>query len=32
MGFELDDKAARELADITGLAVTLSVNSNGQLD
>ncbi len=24
MGFELDDKAARELADITGLAVTLS--------
>jgi diguanylate cyclase (GGDEF)-like protein len=29
MGFELDDKAARELADITGLAVTLSVNSGG---
>src|SRR6202451_649659 len=31
MGFELDDKAARELADITGLAVTLSVNSGGHL-
>jgi len=30
MGFELDDKAAHELADITGLAVTLSVNSGGQ--
>ena len=30
MGFELDDKAARELADITGLAVTLSVNSGGR--
>ena len=29
MGFELDAKAARELADITGLAVTLSVNSAG---
>ena len=29
MGFELDEKAARELADITGLAVTLSVNSGG---
>ena len=29
MGFELDDKAARELADITGLAVTLSVNFGG---
>jgi diguanylate cyclase (GGDEF)-like protein len=29
MGFELDQKAARELADITGLAVTLSINSNG---
>jgi diguanylate cyclase (GGDEF)-like protein len=29
MGFELDDKAARELADITGLFVTLSVRSNG---
>ena len=29
MGFELDGKAARELADITGLAVTLSVNSSG---
>ena len=27
MAFELDQKAARELADITGLAVTLSVNS-----
>jgi diguanylate cyclase (GGDEF)-like protein len=30
MGFELDNKAARELADITGLAVTLSVNSGGR--
>ena len=30
MGFELDAKAARELADITGLSVTLSVNSAGQ--
>ena len=30
MGFELDHKAARELADITGLAVTLSVNSGGR--
>ncbi len=30
MGFELDVKAARELADITGLAVTLSVNSAGR--
>jgi diguanylate cyclase (GGDEF)-like protein len=29
MGFELDNAAARELADITGLAVTLSVNSGG---
>src|SRR5579863_4614101 len=29
MGFELDEKAARELAGITGLAVTLSVNSGG---
>jgi diguanylate cyclase (GGDEF)-like protein len=29
MGFELDDEAAHELADITGLAVTLSVNSGG---
>jgi HAMP domain-containing protein len=29
MGFELDTKAARELADITGLAVTLSVNAGG---
>jgi diguanylate cyclase (GGDEF)-like protein len=27
MGFELDGKAARELADITGLFVTLSVNN-----
>ena len=30
MGFELDQKAARELADITGLAVTLSVISGGR--
>ncbi len=30
MGFALDEKAARELADITGLAVTLSVNSGGR--
>jgi diguanylate cyclase (GGDEF)-like protein len=29
MGFELDAKAARELADITGLAVTLAVSSGG---
>jgi diguanylate cyclase (GGDEF)-like protein len=29
MGFELDEKAARELADITRLAVTLSINSGG---
>jgi diguanylate cyclase (GGDEF)-like protein len=29
MAFELDEKAARELADITGLAVTLSVNAGG---
>ncbi len=29
VGFELDEKAARELADITGLAVTLSVKSGG---
>jgi diguanylate cyclase (GGDEF)-like protein len=29
MGFELDAKAARELADITGLAVTLAVNTGG---
>jgi diguanylate cyclase (GGDEF)-like protein len=29
MGFELDDKAARELADITGLSITLSVKSAG---
>jgi diguanylate cyclase (GGDEF)-like protein len=30
MGFEFDAKAARELADITGLAVTLSVDSDGR--
>src|ERR1700686_1048525 len=30
MGFELDREAARELANITGLAVTLSVNSGGR--
>jgi diguanylate cyclase (GGDEF)-like protein len=30
MGFEFDNKAARELADITGLAVTLSVNTDGR--
>jgi diguanylate cyclase (GGDEF)-like protein len=30
MGFEFDDKAAHELADITGLAVTLSANSGGR--
>src|SRR5450432_1752004 len=29
MGFELDNKAAHELADITGLAVTLAVNAAG---
>ena len=29
MGFELDETAARELADITGLAVTLSLNTGG---
>jgi diguanylate cyclase (GGDEF)-like protein len=29
MGFELDNDAARKLADITGLAVTLSVKSSG---
>ena len=29
MGFELDRNAARELAEITGLSVTLSVNSGG---
>jgi diguanylate cyclase (GGDEF)-like protein len=29
MGFELDNKAAHELADITGLAVTLSVGTGG---
>jgi diguanylate cyclase (GGDEF)-like protein len=28
MGFELDEKAARELADITGLGVTLSVRTD----
>ena len=30
MGFELDNKAARELANITGLSVTLSVNADGR--
>jgi len=30
MGFELDNDAARKLADITGLAVTLSVKSGGR--
>jgi diguanylate cyclase (GGDEF)-like protein len=30
MGFEFDAKAARELADITGLAVTLSVSEDGR--
>jgi diguanylate cyclase (GGDEF)-like protein len=30
MGFELDEKAARELAGITGLAVTLSVKNAGR--
>ncbi len=30
MAFELDQKAAHELADITGLAVTLAVNSDGR--
>ena len=30
MGFELDNKAARELADITGLDLTLSVSSDGR--
>ncbi|HEY0801784.1 MAG TPA: EAL domain-containing protein, partial [Steroidobacteraceae bacterium] len=30
MGFELDNKAAHELADITGLALTLSVNEDGR--
>jgi diguanylate cyclase (GGDEF)-like protein len=29
MGFELDEKAARQLADITGLGVTLSVRADG---
>jgi methyl-accepting chemotaxis protein len=32
MGFELDDKAARELADITGLGVTLSLHSGFDAD
>jgi diguanylate cyclase (GGDEF)-like protein len=30
MGFEFDDKAARELANITGLSVTLSVSADGR--
>jgi diguanylate cyclase (GGDEF)-like protein len=30
MGFEFDNKAAREFAEITGLAVTLSVNTDGR--
>lgn len=30
MGFEIDRKAAHELADITGLAVTLSVHAGGR--
>ncbi|HEX3847040.1 MAG TPA: EAL domain-containing protein, partial [Steroidobacteraceae bacterium] len=30
MGFELDARQARELADLTGLAVTLSVDSGGR--
>jgi diguanylate cyclase (GGDEF)-like protein len=30
MGFEFDNKAARELANITGLAVTLSVGTDGR--
>lgn len=30
MGFEIDHKAAHELADITGLAVTLSVHAGGR--
>jgi diguanylate cyclase (GGDEF)-like protein len=30
MGFELDRKAVRELADITGLYVTLSLNTQGR--
>ena len=30
MGFEIDQKAAHELADITGLAVTLSVHAGGR--
>ena len=32
MGFEFDNKAARELANITGLSVTLSVNADGRWD
>jgi len=32
MGFEFDNKAARELANITGLAVTLSVGADGRWD
>jgi diguanylate cyclase (GGDEF)-like protein len=32
MGFEFDSKAARELANITGLAVTLSVGADGRWD
>jgi diguanylate cyclase (GGDEF)-like protein len=32
MGFALDDKAARELADITGLGVTLSLGSGARTE
>ena len=32
MGFALDDKAARELADITGLGVTLSLRSGARTE
>lgn len=32
MGFALDDKAARELADITGLGVTLSLRSDAGME
>jgi len=32
MGFALDDKAARELADITGLGVTLSLSSGARTE
>ncbi len=32
MGFEFDNRAARELANITGLSVTLSVNADGRWD